>query len=230
MTVPLRSNDLEIGVSVNHSRDTAHKMHGFYARLGKRLFDLTLVILLLPIAIPIVALIAVYMYVTDGSPFYRQARLGQNGRVFHIWKLRTMRRNADQILREMLAQDADLRAEWDSTQKLKRDPRVTSIGMFLRKTSIDELPQLVNVLAGHMSMIGPRPMMLDQAALYGPELVYYKSLRPGITGLWQVTERNDADFGRRAELDGIYARNLSFRNDLSITIKTIKTILRSTGH
>lgn len=230
MTMPLRPSDLKTGASVDYSNVTEKTMHAFYGTFGKRAFDLALVVVLAPVAVLIVACVALYMQVTDGNPFYTQQRVGRNGRVFRIWKLRTMRQNADQVLKDMLAQDAGLRDEWNRTQKLKCDPRVTRLGTFLRKTSIDELPQLLNVAKGDMSMIGPRPMMVDQVALYGPDLPAYTSLRPGITGLWQVTERNNADFLRRAELDGVYARTLSFRTDLKIVVQTIKTILRSTGY
>ncbi len=230
MTLPLRPSDIRIAQSFNQERSVLPVLNSFYARFGKRIFDLGLTLLLLPLAIPLIAAIALYLLVTEGSPFYTQQRLGKDGRVFRIWKLRTMRRNADALLAAMLENDPELKAQWDRDQKLRVDPRVTRLGAFLRKSSIDELPQILNVLSGEMSLIGPRPMMLDQAPLYGPEIAFYKALRPGISGLWQVTERNDADFSRRAKIDAEYARTLSFRNDLSIVIKTIRTVLRSNGH
>lgn len=230
MTLPLRPQDLHTaqGFSLDGPYDGAG--NSVYARIGKRVLDIVLVLALLPIAIPMVALFALTLLILGDSPFYSQKRLGMNGRVFRIWKLRTMRQDADQVLAELLARDAQRKLEWERTQKLKDDPRVTWLGSFLRRTSIDELPQLLNVLTGDMSMIGPRPMMLDQASLYGPSLPAYLSLRPGISGKWQVTERNDADFRRRALIDLEYSREVSLRTDLQIVAQTVTTILRSTGH
>jgi lipopolysaccharide/colanic/teichoic acid biosynthesis glycosyltransferase len=189
-----------------------------------------MVLALAPVAVPIVAVVALVLLILGESPFFSQKRLGQNGRIFHIWKLRTMRQDADLVLENILKTDPIRRGEWQRTQKLKNDPRVTPFGAVLRKTSIDELPQLWNVLTGDMSMIGPRPMMVDQAPLYGVHLGVYFSLRPGISGQWQVTERNDANFLRRAQIDAEYARGLSFGRDLSIVFSTMKAILHSTGH
>lgn len=203
---------------------------GFYARRGKRVFDLLMALALLPVALVLVIGFAAAMLIKGERPFYSQKRVGSGGRNFTIWKLRTMHPNADALLKSLLARDPALREEWNRTQKLRDDPRVTKLGAFLRKTSIDELPQLWNVLRGEMSMIGPRPMMVDQKPLYGPTLQTYLALRPGISGQWQVTERNDADFRRRAEIDADYAANLTFRRDLFIVWRTIRTILRSTGY
>lgn len=202
---------------------------GVYASMGKRLLDLALVALLVPIAVPVIAFCAVMLLINGNNPFYAQLRLGQHGRVFRIWKLRTMHADADQRLQALLAENSKLRAEWNAKQKLQDDPRITRVGHFLRQTSIDELPQLFNVLRGDMSLLGPRPMMLDQVKLYGPTLPAYLALRPGISGLWQVTERNDADFEQRAAIDAEYAATLSFANDLRLVWKTIKVVIRSTG-
>ena len=228
MTVPMRPQDLSIAQTV--AGQTEFPVSGLYANYGKRALDIAMALALAPIAAMLVAFFALVLLVQGQSPFYSQLRLGRGGQVFRIWKLRTMRADAEAFLQHLLATDPARRAEWNSTQKLKDDPRVTKLGAFLRKSSIDELPQLLNVLRGDMSMIGPRPMMLDQAPLYGPGLHYYLSLRPGISGKWQVTERNDADFGRRAQIDAEYARDLTFAADLSIAMRTVNTILRSTGH
>lgn len=213
------------------SREPRHRhvQEGPYANIGKRLLDLALVALLLPIAIPVIVLCAVVLMVNGSNPFYAQLRIGRHGQVFRIWKLRTMHADADQRLQALLAENSQLRAEWDSKQKLNDDPRVTRVGLFLRQTSIDELPQLFNVLRGDMSLLGPRPMMLDQVKLYGAYLPAYLALRPGISGLWQVTERNDADFEQRATIDAEYAATLSLANDLRLVLKTIKVVIRSTG-
>lgn len=203
--------------------------NGLYHAYGKRALDLTLTLLLLPIAVPIVALAALALWMSGVSPFYSQLRLGRHGQSFRLWKLRTMRPDADAVLEQILHADPAMRAEWDATQKLKDDPRVTRLGHILRKTSLDELPQFLNVLRGEMSLLGPRPIMLDQRSLYGPTLSVYTAMRPGISGLWQVTERNDAEFARRAEIDIAYARGLSLRADLRLIWQTIRTVLRSTG-
>lgn len=134
------------------------------------------------------------------------------------------------MLAALLEADPARRAEWQSTQKLKQDPRITRIGSYLRKTSIDELPQLWNVLKGDMSLLGPRPMMPDQKHLYGPAFPVYASLRPGISGMWQVSERNESHFQRRAELDIQYARDLSLATDLRLVWQTLRTVLYSTGY
>ena len=136
--------------------------------------------------------------------------------------------NADKMLGELLANDAELRREWDETQKLKNDPRITRVGRVLRVTSLDELPQLWNVLTGEMSLIGPRPMLPDQVAIYdGP---IYWGMRPGLSGLWQVSDRNDRNFDYRAEMDRVYRRKVSFREDVSIIFRTVGVMLKRTGY
>lgn len=228
MTLPLRPNTAFSAEPVTLSR--AQRNAGFYARFGKRAFDIVLVLMLLPMAIPVLALAVLAMLILGENPFFSQVRIGQNGKTFTIWKLRTMYQDAELVLQDILRRDPVRRMEWQQTQKLKNDPRITPLGSILRKTSIDELPQLLNVLIGDMSMIGPRPMMMDQAKLYGPDLHIYFSLRPGISGQWQVTERNDANFTRRAQIDADYALGLSFARDLSIAFRTMKAVLHSTGH
>ncbi|MDT1060383.1 sugar transferase [Paracoccus sp. CPCC 101403] len=200
----------------------------FYARFVKRPLDLLAILVSSPIVIPVVTILALVILIQGGKPFYTQMRVGQSGRSFRLWKLRTMVPNADARLAEYLATDAEAKAEWDSTQKLKKDPRITSFGRFLRKSSLDELPQLWNVLLGDMSVVGPRPMMLDQAPLYPGADYYY--LRPGVTGLWQISDRNDSTFAARATFDAHYAAGLSLRGDLSIITKTVGVVLRCTGY
>ncbi len=136
--------------------------------------------------------------------------------------------DAEMRLQACLAEDPKARAEWDATQKLKDDPRVTRMGRFLRKSSLDELPQLWNVLRGDMSLVGPRPMMLSQRAMY-PGTAYY-ALRPGITGFWQVSERNDCEFAQRARFDADYQSRVSFLVDLTILMRTVRVVLRATGY
>lgn len=202
---------------------------GFYRSGGKRLFDLCLIVLIAPIVLPVIIAVTLILLLQGVSPLYSQQRVGKGGRPFRIWKFRTMHPDADALLERILQADPAMRAEWQDKQKLKHDPRITRFGYYLRKTSIDELPQLGNVLFGQMSLLGPRPMMLDQRHLYGPALPVYTSLRPGISGVWQVSERNDSHFQRRAELDIEYARNLSFLTDLRLVGRTLRTVLYSTG-
>ncbi|MDS9466345.1 sugar transferase [Paracoccus sp. MBLB3053] len=190
--------------------------------------DVLAILMAAPIVLPVVAILALIILCQGGKPFYTQLRIGRSGRSFRLWKLRTMVENADQKLVEYLAQDPAAKAEWDSTQKLKNDPRITPIGHFLRKSSLDELPQLWNVFLGDMSLVGPRPMMLDQAQLY-PGADYYH-LRPGVTGLWQISDRNDSTFAARATFDAQYAAEMSFAADVSIIAKTAGVVLRCTGY
>ena len=192
---------------------------GLYERSLKRIFDCVVVLLAAPIVVPLVLLLALLIRRDGGPAFYRQERLGLNGRIFRIWKLRSMRVGADQLLAEHLAADPAARAEWEATQKLKDDPRITPIGRPIRKTSLDELPQLWNVLLGDMSLVGPRPMMPDQAPLY-PGVAYYE-LRPGVTGFWQVRDRNGTTFAGRAAYDTRYARRMSFGTDLRVLLATV---------
>jgi len=200
-----------------------------YRHLGKRVMDVLFVLLTLPFSLPIIALSALALWVSGGNPFYTQERLGSAGKRFSILKLRTMVPNADQVLEEYLAKDPEMRREWDEIQKLRNDPRITPLGHLLRKTSMDELPQLLNVLIGDMSLVGPRPMMPEQLEMYG-DATHYNAVKPGITGLWQVSARNSERFTYRNEVDSAYERSLTLKLDLTILFKTIGVVLRPTGH
>lgn len=201
---------------------------GLYRAGAKRALDLFLVLATAPVTLPFILLMALLVALDGGNPFYLQMRLGRNGRVFRIWKLRSMVPDAERRLQAHLDRDPEARAQWDRTQKLKDDPRVTRIGRFLRKTSMDELPQLLNVLNGTMSLVGPRPIMVGQRHLYHGRSYY--ELRPGMTGLWQISERNKSEFVARVRYDDEYDRTLSFRTDLSILARTVKVVLRGTGY
>ncbi|WP_298976272.1 sugar transferase [uncultured Roseobacter sp.] len=194
----------------------------------KRLVDVTLVALSAVVVVPVIALMALLVSLDGRAPFYTQLRVGRNGKAFRIIKMRTMVHNADALLQNHLSKDPALKAEWDATQKLKNDIRVTWIGRFLRKTSLDELPQLINVLMGSMSLVGPRPMMLSQQSLY-PGQSYYR-LRPGITGLWQISDRNACHFCDRAKYDAVYERTMSLKNDIKVLLQTVVVVLRGTGY
>ncbi|MGC1506562.1 MAG: sugar transferase [Sulfitobacter sp.] len=200
-----------------------------YRHLGKRIMDVLFVLLTLPFSLPIIALSALALWLSGGTPFYTQDRLGAGGKRFSILKLRTMVPDADKVLEEYLAGDPEMRREWDEIQKLRNDPRITPLGHLLRKTSMDELPQLLNVLLGQMSLVGPRPMMPEQLEMYG-DTTHYNAVKPGITGLWQVSARNNERFTYRNEVDSAYERSLSLKMDLTILFKTIGVVLRPTGH
>ena len=201
---------------------------GLYRNGVKRALDILLVVLSLPVVLPIVALLALLVMRDGHAPFYTQARIGRGGQVFRFWKLRSMVCDADARLSEHLDADPEARAEWDHSQKLKADPRITRFGNFLRKSSLDELPQLFNVLKGDMSLVGPRPMMAGQQVLY-PGTAYY-ALRPGITGSWQVSDRNQSSFAARADFDTAYEETLSFAGDLHILAATFGAVVRGTGY
>ena len=203
-------------------------VRGLYRNGGKRVFDVVLVVLSLPFVAVIVGLLALCVASQGGRPFYTQDRVGRNGRIYKIWKLRTMVPDADTQLERHLAADPAARAEWDSTQKLKRDPRITPIGLFLRKSSMDELPQLWNVLRGDMSLIGPRPMLPSQTVMY-PGTAYYR-LRPGISGSWQVSARNESHFAERASYDTAYYGKVTLGVDAGILAATVRVVARATGH
>jgi lipopolysaccharide/colanic/teichoic acid biosynthesis glycosyltransferase len=202
---------------------------GSYAARGKRALDLALVLMALPVALPIIVLSALLLWVESGLPFYSQDRLGQNGKRFRIFKLRTMVRDADARLQDCLQQNPALRREWDETQKLKKDPRITRMGRLLRVTSLDELPQLWNVFTGEMSLVGPRPMMPEQLPLYGEASAYF-AVKPGITGLWQVSDRNESSFASRAQADADYLRAMGLQMDLRLIWRTVGVVAKGTGY
>lgn len=199
-----------------------------YRSCFKRVFDILLALFTLPIVVPLIAILWALAALDGSNGFYSQTRVGRNGHRFRFWKIRTMAPDAERLLQAHLQSNADAAAEWRATQKLRNDPRITRLGAFLRATSLDELPQVFNVLKGDMSFVGPRPFMPEQAALYGDEGAYY-SLRPGITGLWQVQSRNRGAFQDRVHYDEAYARSLSFGVDLSILMRTVSQIVRADG-
>lgn len=199
-----------------------------YSQHFKRLLDIVVVVMMIPIILPIMLILVAIVAMDGGSPFYSQLRIGRSGRSFRLWKLRSMVHDADAQLAAYLQANPAVRREWDLTQKLKKDPRITRFGRFLRKSSLDELPQLFNVLIGDMSLVGPRPMLLEQAQLY-PGADYYH-LRPGVTGLWQISDRNDSTFAARANFDARYAAELSLREDARIIVQTVGVVLRGTGY
>ena len=196
----------------------------------KRFIDIILSVLGLIFLLPFFGLMALMIALDSrGGVFYRQPRVGRNSETFDVIKFRTMYKNADKILERELKLNPELKEEWNCYQKLKRDPRVTHVGRLLRRFSLDELPQLWNVLKGEMSLVGPRPMMIHQRKLYGDTYEEYAQVLPGITGLWQISGRNNMTFARRAELDREYIRRWSIGLDIYILFKTIEIVFWQQG-
>lgn len=216
------------GNSFRVRRVPVRPRRGVYRNGFKRVFDTAAILLTLPFTIPVILTLALCVALEGGKPFYRSPRVGRYGKVFGMLKLRTMVADSDALLEQHLRDNPAARVEWDSTQKLKNDPRITRMGRFLRKTSLDELPQLWNVIAGDMSLVGPRPMMPDQQHLY-PGIAYY-SLRPGLTGPWQVTARNESEFCKRSEYDQAYDKELSLGTDILLLIRTLGVVMKGTGY
>lgn len=208
--------------------DRALPTRGIYRNGLKRALDVMVILLALPIVLPLVAILAVIVALDGGNPLYFQTRVGRGARPYRMWKLRSMVVGAEAALETHLAADPAARAEWNRDQKLKKDPRITRIGRLLRKSSLDELPQLWNVLTGDMSLVGPRPMMPCQKPLY-PGEAYYR-LRPGITGPWQVSHRNESTFADRARFDNDYEHDLSLATDMGLLLATVRVVVRATGY
>lgn len=201
----------------------------FYSRAGKRFLDLVLVLVALPIIVPAILLLAGLVMLDGEKPFFGHRRIGQGGKSFRCWKLRTMVPNAEDRLKEYLAANHQARKEWEANFKLTKDPRITRIGNFLRRSSLDELPQLWNIVKGEMSLVGPRPVTKDELAMYGRDVSYYQALRPGLTGLWQVSGRNDVIYSQRVELDVEYFKTFDMIKDIHIILGTFNAVLGYTG-
>ena len=202
-----------------------------FAAWFKRAFETLLVLLFLPFWLPILLLFALPIFLGDGkNPFYLQTRVGRKGKLFKAVKLRTMIPNADTALKQLLEKDAELKAEWDQFYKLKKDPRITPIGRFLRRFSLDELPQLINVLRGEMALVGPRPLPeYHQVELPESARLLRERVLPGMTGQWQVSGRGDCDLSEMELLDSFYVRNWSIWMDLYILARTIRVVLMGHG-
>ncbi|MDB5730314.1 MAG: UDP-phosphate galactose phosphotransferase [Variovorax sp.] len=179
---------------------------------------------------PLYLFIAVWVGLSMGRPIhFWQNRLGQGGQRFRFYKFRSMVHNPDKVLEEFLSRNDAARAEWEVFQKLKSDPRITPVGKLIRRFSLDELPQFWNVLKGDMSLVGPRPCMERQRSLYGPHWDHYCSMRPGLTGLWQVSGRNGLPYSARVELDAYYVDHWSLALDLKILLMTVGVVLSAEG-
>ncbi|MDZ4363660.1 sugar transferase [Brevundimonas sp.] len=195
-----------------------------------RAIDVVVCLVALAILLPFAVIFAVAIKLQDGGPIlFGHMRIGRDGRLFRCWKFRSMVVNAEQKLAALLARDPAARAEWEADHKLRNDPRITWLGNFLRKSSIDELPQLINVLRGEMSLVGPRPVVQAEALRYGRYFREYCAVRPGITGLWQVMGRNDVSYRRRVALDVAFVRSQSVSLYLTILILTVPAVFGRSG-
>ncbi|MER5174099.1 sugar transferase [Thioclava kandeliae] len=201
-----------------------------YANRLKRGADIFLALLLLPVLLPIISILWLAVRLEGGPGFFIQPRVGRNGVKFNCWKLRTMAIDAEARLKKICEENAEIAKEWNEKQKLDKDPRITRMGTMLRSTSLDELPQIFNVLRGDMSFVGPRPFMLDQEQLYrqaGGRA--YFDLRPGITGNWQIEGRNTTSFTDRIVFDNRYHQEISLKRDLGLILKTATVVVKRTG-
>lgn len=204
--------------------------YGIYRNYFKEILDVAFVLLCIPIWLPLLLILLPVSWAGTGAfPVYGHRRIGRNGKPFRCWKLRTMIPNGDGVLRDLLARDSAAAAEWERSRKLRRDPRVTTIGRLLRVTSLDELPQLINVLSGQMALVGPRPITGAEIARYGAAAGDYMSVLPGITGLWQIRGRSKLRLEERLQYDVLYSRSLSLIGDLQILWRTLHVVLSGTG-
>ncbi|SFF86989.1 exopolysaccharide production protein ExoY [Novosphingobium sp. CF614] len=193
-------------------------------------FDIVVAALVLLVVLPFLVLLAVVLYASDPGPiFFAHRRVGYRGRQFDCFKFRSMKVNGEAILREHLRADPEARREWEETQKLKSDPRVTPIGAMMRKLSLDEFPQLINVLTGDMSIVGPRPIVETEVQRYGPHFEYYCLVRPGLTGLWQTSGRNDTTYQQRVAMDVSYVERKSLMLDTWLLCKTVPAVVFARG-
>ena len=208
-----------------------NNLNSFTNRLIKKTFDLVISFIGLLILLPFFLIFAIIIKLTsDGPVFFKHKRIGKEGKEIFVYKFRTMYQDAEQRLKKLLNENPVVREEWEKNFKLKNDPRVTFIGKIMRSTSIDELPQIINVLKGEMSLVGPRPVIKEEIDNYYKEFKqYYYSVDPGMTGLWQVSGRSDTDYDFRVQTDVWYVQNWSIWLDLMILLRTIGVVLKREG-
>jgi exopolysaccharide production protein ExoY len=210
--------------------DRQHAARPLLDHMAKRTFDVTFALCFLLVAAPVLILLAIALKLdSPGALFFVQQRVGRGGRMFGCIKLRTMRVDADTVLAHLLATCPTSRAEWAADHKLRNDPRVSRLGRVLRKLSLDELPQLFNILRGEMSVVGPRPIVQAEVVRYGPAFADYCAVKPGLTGLWQVSGRNDVSYADRVAMDREYRHRASFAFDLGIVLRTVPAVLGAHG-
>ena len=197
---------------------------------GKRPIDVLFAVFCLVLLLPLLVFVTGLILALEGRPvFFKHKRIGKHGRNFDCLKFRTMRRDGDKLFESYLEQNPAARSEWESTRKVKQDPRVTFVGAILRRSSIDELPQLINILVGDMSFVGPRPIVKEEVHLYGERIDDYYRAHPGLTGLWQISGRSDVSFEARVRLDSEYVKNRTLIGDLAIIVKTVPAVFLSRG-
>lgn len=196
----------------------------------KRFLDIIICLLGMPVVIPVGLILALFIYLNSpGKPIYRQERIGKDGKPFMLYKFRTMVNGADKLLDEYLRNNPDMAMEWSKSQKLRNDPRLTSAGKFLRKTSLDELPQILNILQGNMTLVGPRPIVAEEKERYGRYFQEYCEVYPGLTGLWQISGRNNTTYVQRVAYDHYYINNWTIWLDMWILVKTIPLTIKGHG-
>lgn len=209
------------------------RMNNNLAKLSSRILKRTMDVLGSLAIIIVLSPVLIYLYYAvkkdGGNAIYGHPRIGRNGKEFKCLKFRSMVVNSKEVLEHLLATDPEAKAEWDKDFKLRNDPRITKVGAFIRKTSLDELPQLFNVLKGEMSLVGPRPIIKDELERYEEDVDYYLMAKPGMTGLWQVSGRNDVDYETRVYFDAWYVKNWSLWNDIAILFKTVNVVLKRDG-
>ena len=218
----------ESGAEIGHA-PTAGTRNDLGKRVTKRAFDIFGAVLLSILAAPAILMIAIIIR-SSGSPvIFGHERIGKGRKLFSCYKFRSMNLEAESDLQELLTVDPKLRVEWEENHKLRNDPRITRFGEFLRKSSLDELPQLWNVIKGEMSLVGPRPVVEDELERYGRKAPVYCSVKPGITGLWQISGRSNVTYSRRVSLDALYVRNQTLVLDLWILFCTVKVVAKRVG-
>lgn len=199
------------------------------ARLTKRIFDTLTATLLLLVLSPAMLALAWWVRRDGGPAFFGHPRIGKNGRIFNCIKFRSMVVDAEKKLEDLLQAHPEMRSQWEKEHKLRDDPRISPVGLFLRRTSLDELPQLINIIRGEMSLVGPRPVVRAELSRYADQVGYYLMVRPGMTGMWQTSGRNDLDYDTRVYLDTWYVKNWSLWYDLVILLKTVQVVLKGRG-
>jgi Undecaprenyl-phosphate galactose phosphotransferase WbaP len=225
-SLAVRAKDIHgiLGLEIDHNLTRT------FSHVFKRSFDISICVLAALVVSPMFLFVGLAVKLTSPGPmFYCQRRIGRNGKEFRLWKFRTMVVDADAVLEKHLQKDASLRAEWQRDHKLRNDPRITAIGTVLRRTSLDELPQFWNILCGEMSLVGPRPIRQPEVEKYGTIFDQYRRVTPGLTGMWQISGRNNTTYERRTQLDEYYVRNWSITLDLYILLRTLKTIILTEG-
>jgi exopolysaccharide production protein ExoY len=230
LTHPRNALEASQLLSPDETKLPAQGDHGTHSPVGgpvKRVIDIIVVALALVLLLPTFAIISILIKLTSPGPvFFSHSRVGLRGKPFQCLKFRTMVTNSEAALADLLSRSPAAALEWSETQKLKNDPRVSSIGRLLRKSSLDELPQLINVLLGHMSLVGPRPVTQAELKRYGRSASKYLAARPGMTGLWQVSGRSSLNYSRRVALDRYYVTRWSPLLDLVIMLKTVPAVIR----